>query len=215
MMTRKPRVVLADDHSLVMEGFRRILDQDYELLGTAMDGFSLVRLVEEMQPDVALLDIAMPLMNGFEAARQILKRFPKTRVIFVTMHAEPAYVCQALQIGAAGYVLKSSPLPDLPEAISRALDGRLFVSPAAISESVNRVLLAPRERSRTATDLSSRERQVVQLTAEGMSGKEIATQLGISPRTVEFHKRRISEKLGVHTAADLTRYAVRHGFVQA
>lgn len=214
----KLRITLADDHTVVRQGLRKVLEEraDWEVVAEAGDGREAVRQASELEPDVAIVDITMPLLNGVEATRQIVKRSPSTRVLVLTMHADEAYVNQILQAGATGYLLKDSADVDLIDAVSAVSKGKSFFSPA-----VARVMLDDYVRQladKGITDryesLSGREREVFQLIAEGKANKEIAVVLAISPSTVETHRAHIMEKLGLHSAAEIVLYAVRKGVIR-
>ena len=211
------RILLADDHTMVRQGLRKLLEErpDWEVIAEAGDGREAVRLVEQYKPDVAIIDVAMPLLNGVEATRQITKRAPGTRVLVLSMHADEAYVTQILQAGATGYLLKDSADVDLLKAVSEAAQGRSFFSPA-----IARVMLDDYVRQladRGVTDryeaLSEREREIFQLVAEAKTNKEIAALLNVSPSTVETHRAHIMEKLDLHSAAEIVLYAVRRGVI--
>jgi two-component system response regulator NreC len=211
------RILLADDHTVVRQGLRKVLEErpDWQVVAEAGDGREAVRLAEQHKPDVAVLDVAMPLLNGVEATRQIVKRVPGTRVLVLSMHSDEAYVTQILKAGAAGYLLKDSADVDLIQAVSAVSHGKSFFSPA-----VARLMLDDyvRQRGEHATDryesLSDREREIFQLVAEGKANKEIAALLFISSSTVETHRARIMEKLDVHSAAEIVLYAVRRGVIR-
>ena len=212
------RILLADDHTMVRQGLRKLLEErpDWEVIAEAGDGREAVRLVEQYKPDVAIIDVAMPLLNGVEATRQITKRAPGTRVLVLSMHADEAYVTQILQAGATGYLLKDSADVDLLKAVSEAAQGRSFFSPA-----IARVMLDDYVRQladRGVTDryeaLSEREREIFQLVAEAKTNKEIAALLNVSPSTVETHRAHIMEKLDLYSAAEIVLYAVRRGVIR-
>jgi DNA-binding NarL/FixJ family response regulator len=212
------RILLADDHTVVRQGLRKLLEErpDWEVIAEAGDGREAVRLAEQHEPDVAILDVAMPLLNGIEATRQITRRVPATRVLVLSMHADEAYVTQILQAGATGYLLKDSADVDLLNAVAEAAQGRSFFSPA-----ITRVMLDDYVRQladRGVTDryeaLSEREREIFQLIAEAKANKEIAALLNISPSTVETHRAHIMEKLDLHSAAEIVLYAVRRGVIR-
>jgi DNA-binding NarL/FixJ family response regulator len=209
---KKTQILLADDHDIVIEGLRRVLDQpDFEIVASVGDGQSLVKGAKQWKPDVIITDITMPLLNGIDAARKIRKANPKIRLVFLTMHPDVGYALEALSLGSCAYVLKGSAADDLPDAIRAVMRGETYVSPK-IAGSVTENL-QKRTPRRTQVELSAREREILQLIAEGRTFKEIAALLNISPRTVEFHRNKIADKTGRKTMADLTRYAVRIGIV--
>jgi DNA-binding NarL/FixJ family response regulator len=204
----RPRVLLADDHSLVLDGIRKLLDTKVDLVGTVGDGRALVRAVEGAKVDVVLLDISMPLLNGIEAARQIKKISPNTKLIFLTMHSDRDYVIETLRIGASGYLLKWSAEAELITAIDTVMRGGVYLTPALpqdITEILSARCNAPRK---NPTVLSAREREVLHLVVEGRSAKEIGDVLHVSAKTVEFHKYNMMKKLGLHTTIELAKYAV-------
>jgi DNA-binding NarL/FixJ family response regulator len=208
---KKPRVLLADDHSLVLEGFRRILEDECEIVGTVEDGRALLECAARLKPHVVLLDISMPLLNGIDATRQLKKALPDIKVIFVTMHADPAYLNEAFKAGASGYLLKRSAGSELAQAIHSVLEGNYFVTPLLTKGLVTSAIGdAPIPATRQSV-LTPRQREVLQLVAEGKAVKEIAQLLNISPKTVEFHKAQIMEQLDLRTTAELTKYAMAHG----
>ena len=206
----RPRVLLGDDHTLVLAGFRKLLETDFDLVGMAEDGRKLVEMAQELRPDVILADISMPLLNGFDAARQIRRTVPESKIVFVTMHADHDYITEAFRLGAAGYLLKRSAASELVTAIHEVLQGRLYVTPL-IAKDLARNGLAPG--SNAAQELTARQREVLQLVAEGHPNKEIARILKLSMKTVEFHKNNLSRKLNIHNTAELTRYAIQHRIV--
>lgn len=211
------RIVLADDHTLFRQGLRRVLhEQNWTVVAEARDGAEAVRLTLEHEPDLAILDIAMPRLNGIEATRQIARRLPEVKVLIVSMYADEVYVSQALQAGARGFLLKDAADADLVRAVTDLMAGESFFSP-----SVSKVVLDDYVRqlaARGVTDrfdtLSEREREVFQLIAEGHGNKDIAALLGLSPGTVETHRARIMEKLDVHSAAGIVLYAVRRRIIR-
>jgi DNA-binding NarL/FixJ family response regulator len=209
----KHRVVLADDHTIVLDGLRRILEPEVNIVGTANDGRQLVRLIEEFKPEVAVADISMPSLNGLEALRQCRSAHLRTRFIFLTANLEVGLATEAFRIGAAGYVLKVAAGEELLTAIREVLAGRTYITPRIAGE-VMQNLMNPVEESGQAL-LTIREREVLQLLAEGKTLKEIGAVLNVSPRTVEFHKNNIVAKTGLRTTAELARYAARHGFVSS
>ena len=208
-MIRTTRVLLADDHTLMLGGIHKILSTKVDLVGSVRDGRALVKAVEDLKPDVVLLDISMPLLNGIDAARQIKKSHPQTKLIFLTMHADRDYVVEALRAGASGYLLKWSAEEELEAAIRTVIDGGIYLTtalPGDLSESILKRNVAQNE---SAEKLSVREREVLQLVTEGRSAKEIADILHLSVKTIEFHKYRMMKRLGVHTTVELAKYAVQ------
>jgi DNA-binding NarL/FixJ family response regulator len=213
------RILLADDHTVVRQGLRRVLEEqpDWHVVAEANNGREAVQQAEQHKPDVAILDVAMPLLNGIEATRQIIKRVPGVRVLVLSMHSDEAYVTQILHAGAAGYLLKDSADVDLLQAVSAVALGKSFFSPA-----IARLMLDDYVKQRSGEpgvidryeSLSDREREVFQLIAEGKANKEIAALLFISSSTVETHRARIMEKLDVHSAAEVVLYAVRRGVIR-
>ena len=205
------KIVLADDHAIVLEGLRRVLDQPgFEIAGAVGDGRALVRAARELHPDVIVADITMPLLNGIDAARQIRKADRKVKIIFLTMHPDVTYATYALEAGGSGYVLKSSAGEELITAIREVMRGGVYVMPS-IAGPVMQALTGRRRRNEAEGTLTERQREVLQLLAEGRSAKEVATTLNLSSRTVEFHKYRIMAELGLRTTAELTRYAIKSG----
>lgn len=213
----KLRILLADDHTLMRQGLRKILEDrpEWTVVAEAGDGRDAVQQALKLQPDVAVLDIGMPLLNGIEATRQIVRRVPGIGVVILSMHAQEPYVIQALQAGARGYLLKDSAGKDLLRAISVVSAGKSFFSPAVASVMLNDYV---RRLDRSAVadryeSLSEREREIFQLVAEGRTNKEIATLLSVSPTTIETHRAHILQKLDVHNTAELVLYAVRRGVI--
>jgi DNA-binding NarL/FixJ family response regulator len=207
-----PRLLLADDHAMLRDGLRTILnDAGFEVVGEASDGQEAVRLGQTLGADVAVLDISMPFLNGIDAAREILKSSPKTKIIILTMYTEERYVLAGLRAGIVGYVLKSKAASLLVQAIHAVCKGEVYLCPA-ISKVVAEAYLANNDAP--ADPLSIRERQVLQLIAEGKNTKEIGTILGVSAKTAESHRANIMRKLEIHEVAGLVRYAVREGLVQ-
>jgi two-component system response regulator NreC len=206
------RVLLADDHSLVRQALRTLLEkQGFQVVSEASDGQEALRSVEKTQPEVAILDISMPLLNGVDAARELLKSSPRTRVILLTQHDEDQYVTEALRAGVRGYVLKSQAAEDLVHAIQEVCRGSVYLSPnisGAVVDAYLSKTYAPPD------PLSGRERQVLQLVGEGKSTKDIAVHLGISVKTAESHRARLMKKLDIHETASLVRYAIRRGLIQ-
>ena len=212
------RILLADDHTVVRQGLRKVLEEnaEWEVVAEAGDGREAVKLAEQHKPDVAILDVAMPLLNGIEATRQINKRSPNTRVLVLSMHADEAYVTQILQAGAIGYLLKDSADVDLVQGVGEVSKGKSFFSPAIAKVMLDDYVRQLAEKGITDRyeSLSEREREIFQLIAEGKANKEIAALLSISPSTVETHRARIMEKLDLHSAAEIVLYAVRRGVIR-
>ena len=214
----KPRVIIADDHALVAEGVTKLIERDVQLVGSVADGRALVQAVEKLNPDLALVDISLPLLNGLDACRQIKKANPTVKVIVLTMHLEKHFVTEAFRAGVSGYVLKQSVADELIFAIKEVLKGRTYVSPLVTQNLVEQALqpapgAQPIDRQAPPSHLSLRQREVLQLVAEGKSTKEIASTLNVSIKTVEFHKTRIMKELKLHSTAELTKHAIVLGLV--
>ena len=207
------RILLADDHQIVRQGLRALLESEgFTVVAEASDGHEAVRLVQAFRPEVSVLDLAMPQLNGLDAARAILRVSASTKTVLLTMHTEDRYVSEALKAGVRGYVLKSQASTDLIQAIREVARGMTYLSPG-VSQAVVDAYLA---KSDLPPDpLTLRERQVLQLVAEGKTTKEIAALLGLSVKTADSHRTRLMEKLDIHDVAGLTRYAIRNGFIQA
>jgi DNA-binding NarL/FixJ family response regulator len=207
------RVLLADDHGIVRGGIAALLEREgFQVLGEASDGWEATQKARELHPDVVVLDILMPNLNGLDAAREILRHAPDTKVLLLTQCSEQAHVLEALLVGVRGYVLKSQAVSDLPAALRDVQRGGTYLSPR-----ISHLLVdAYRLGSAAGTDpLTARERQVLQLIAEGRTNKEVAQILDVSQKTVETHRARLMEKLEVHGTAELVRYAIRRGLIQA
>lgn len=206
------QVLLADDHQIVRQGLRGLLERDgFKVVGEAADGREAVHLAGTTHPDVAILDLTMPSLNGVDAAREILRASPRMKAILLTVHAEEPYVLEALRAGVSGYVLKTQAADDLVQAIREVTRGSIYLSPGVSRTVVD----AYRSKSDLPPDpLSPREREVLQLVAEGKTTKEVAAILGISVKTAESHRMRIMSKLDIHETAGLVRYAIRRGFIQ-
>lgn len=213
----KLRIVLGDDHTIVRHGIRKILEErrEWEVVAEAGNGREAVKLILDLLPDVAVLDIGMPLLNGIEATRQIARRAPAVRILILSMHSDEAYITQALQAGAKGYLLKDSADSDLIRAVNDVSTGRSFFSPAVARVMLDDYVkhLADKGIVDRYEALSEREREIFQLIAEGHSNKEIAELLSISPATVETHRAHILQKLDLHSTAEIVLYAVRRGVI--
>ena len=209
---KRPRILLADDHTLMVEALTHLLQADFEVVGTISDGRALLKAAAALEPEVVVVDIAMPLLNGLDAGEQLKAHHPHIKVIYFTQNREPRIVAEAFRRKASGYVLKDSAASELKAAIREALQGRCYVSPS-IAERMADAGRGPEPQDASLRDLSPREREVLQLLAEGKSMKEVAAILDISPRTVEFHKYRTMELLGLKTGAELIQYAIKHGLI--
>ncbi len=208
---RRPRVLLADDHKMVVEGLRGLLEPEFEVVGTVEDGRALVAAAKDLRPDVIVADISMPLLNGIEAADQLKKIDTQVKIVFLTMHPDVTYARRAFEVGASGYVVKHSAPSELVTAIREALKGRTYVTSMIAGELMTSFIGSSGHRDDTFGKLTPRQREVLQLVAEGHSAKEIASILNVSPRTVEFHKYRMMEDLGLRTSAELVQFAIKHG----
>lgn len=205
-----PTVILADDHTLVLEGFRRLLETQCELLATVGDGQALLKAVAQHQPDIVILDISMPVMNGIEAARTLKAQFPSVKLVFVTMHADPAYIRAAFQAGASGYILKQSLGEELTHALHAVLKGQTYITPLIAKEVVESTLNGD---TQPLVELTARQQEVLRLIVDGLSAKDIAGKLNISHRTVEFHKAQLMQQLHLHSTVELIRFALTNGLV--
>jgi DNA-binding NarL/FixJ family response regulator len=211
----RKRLLLGDDHSLMLEGLARLLAGEFDIVGTATDGRTLVSEAERLQPDVIVLDIGMPELNGIEAARHLARSLPSANVVIITQQIDPAYVHAAFTAGVKAYVAKQSASTELIEAIHCALRNHFYVTPLVGKNAAELAALNP---SRNPSEffggaLTPRQREVLQLVAEGKTTKEISAALHISPKTVEFHRNSLMDELGVRTTAELTRYAISRGII--
>jgi len=210
---KRPRLLLADDHRIVLEGLRGILEPEFEIVGAVEDGRTLVAEAKRVSPDVVVADISMPGLNGMDAARQIKKIDERIKIVFLTMHADVSYAAGAFDAGASGFVLKHSAPQELITALREALQGRTYVTPMIAGELIGSYKNGNLRPAGSSAELSPRQREVLQLLAEGRSTKEIAALLDISTRTAEFHKYRMMQQLNIKTSAELVQYAVKHGLV--
>jgi len=208
---RKTRVLLADDHQIVLEGLKSLLEPEFELVGTVTDGRALVNEALKLNPDVIVVDISMPLLNGIEAVRQIRKTEERIKVVFLTMHPDASYAAMAFDAGASGYVLKNSASRELITAIGEAMKGRTYVTPMIAGELLQTYKKSRPGEKKYKKKLTHRQEEILQLLAEGLSAKEIADRLSISPRTVETHKYNMLQELNLNTTADLIKFAIKHG----
>jgi DNA-binding NarL/FixJ family response regulator len=207
-MTR-PRILMADDHLMLLEAFKALLQPDFDVVGTVTDGRTLLEEFTRLNPDVVLLDIGMPLLNGLDAGRQLKAQRRSVKLIYLTMNPDPDLAGEALRLGASGYVLKSSAAQELKQAILEALRGRSYITPLITRDVVGSLIQQRTPRH----ELTMRQREVLQLLAEGKSMKEVAAVLDLTPRTVAFHKYRMMEQLRVKSSAELVKFAVREGVV--
>jgi DNA-binding NarL/FixJ family response regulator len=204
----KPRLLLADDHEVFLEGLRKIVEPYFDVVGAVTDGQQLVEWADRLRPDVVVSDMAMPVLNGIDATRRIRKSHPEIKVVLLTMHLDATYAKAAFEAGASAYVTKHTAGAVVTGAIRESLAGRQYVSPLVDKLAVQGLFRSAR---RSGADLSPRQRQALQLIAEGRHSKEIAALMGITARTVEFHKQTLLNKLGARNTSDLVRYAVKHG----
>ena len=207
----KPRVLLADDHALVLEGFKKLLEEHCQVVGSVEDGRALLDAAKRLQPDIVVLDISMPKLNGLDAARRLRKMVPQPRLIFVTVHADQDYVTQAFKAGASAYLLKRSAGSELLQAIDAVKNDNYYITSLIAKDLVQAAIADTASGGGGQDRLPIRQREILQLVAEGLTLKEIASTLGLSPKTVEYHKAKLMEQLGLHTTAELTKYALAHG----
>ena len=208
---KRPRLVLADDHRIFTEGLKELLEPEFDLLEIVEDGHRLLSTVRKLNPDVIVADISMPLLNGLEALEELKAIDPGARVVFLTMHENPAYAIRALDSGALGYVVKQSAVRELVRAIRSAAAGHVFVSPAVAAKIEEIRLEGGEPHMDPARQLTLRQREILRLLADGLSAKQIARALNISPRTVESHKYSMMQVLGISTSAELIRFALQSG----
>ncbi len=210
----RPRILLADDHRIVAEGLERLLVPDFDLIGVVSDGHQLLEAAARLQPDVVVTDISMPGLNGIEAIGRLKRENPKVRVVVLTMHRDLAYARRALALGALGYVLKHAAHGELVGAIRAALAGRTFVTPELADELLEAAGRDPSRAGDPVAALSQRQREILQLLAEGKTAREVGEQLGISARTVETHKYELMRVAGIKSSAELVHFAIKHGIVE-
>jgi DNA-binding NarL/FixJ family response regulator len=207
----KPRILLADDHMLILDGLRHLLERHYDLVGTVQDGHSVVTAARRFQPDLVLMDVAMPVLNGLQAGRRLREQMPNVKLLYVSMYAETPYVEEALRIGASGYVLKRSGWEDLSRAIEAVLAGRQYISPELSAALQQPAIQPPTAPDGPMRSLTERQRQILRLVAGGYTAKEIGRMLHITSKTVEFHKGRMMRQLQLQSTVELARYALTHG----
>jgi DNA-binding NarL/FixJ family response regulator len=207
-----PRVLLADDHTLLVEAFRKLLEPECDVVGTVGDGRALVAAAAALKPDVVVVDIGMPLLNGLDAARQLKQALPDVRIVFLTMNEDPQLAVEAISAGASGYLVKKSAATELFRAIQEALKRKCYVTPAIAKKMQEAFVQDPNWKNKRKT-LTPRQREVVQLLAEGKSMKEVAAVLKVTPRTIAFHKYRVMEELRLKTTAELIQFALRSNII--
>jgi len=210
----RPRVLLADDHLMVAEALKSLLTPEFDLVGVVEDGRALIEAAGTLQPDVIVADVTMPHLNGIDALIHLRQGGDRTPVVFLTMHRDVSFARRALDAGASGFVLKHSASAELVTAIRAALQGKTYLTPQLAGEVLEAMKEGPEQAGDPVASLTPRQREVLQLLAEGRSAKEIAAGLGISARTVEFHKYQMMETLGLHTNAELIHFAIKHGLVE-
>ncbi|MBV9678616.1 MAG: response regulator transcription factor [Acidobacteriaceae bacterium] len=211
----KPQILIADDHQLVLEGLKKLIETECDIVGSVSNGRDLVTAAKQLNPDIVLLDLAMPLLNGIEAARQIKADNPGVKLIFLTMQTNRDYVREAFEVGASGYVAKMEAASDLLSAIRDVQAGRFALSPSLSERLLGHHMEPDQNPTRLFSALTPRQREVLQLVAEGKSAKQIAEMLYISVKTVEFHKKHLMDELRVQNSAELVRYAVEQGWVHS
>ena len=217
MPVTKLRIVLADDHAIVREGLRALIDRqaDMEVIGEASDGRVAIELTERLRPDVVVMDLSMPVMNGTRAARELMSRNPGLKILALTVHEERSYLRELLEAGASGYLLKRAAAEELVHAIRRVAEGGVYVDGHLIPDVLDRFVRTPaREGKGEGRPLTPREEEVIRQIAKGYSNKEIASQLSVSVKTVETHKARATEKLDIHNRAGIVRYAMQQGWMK-
>jgi DNA-binding NarL/FixJ family response regulator len=209
----RPRILLADDHRIVVEGLRSLLVTDFDLVGVAEDGRAMIAAAFKLQPDLIVADIAMPQLNGIEAFIQLRRDMPRVKAIFLTMHHEIAYARRAMEAGASGFVLKHAAPAELVLAIRTALGGDVYITPSLTGELLHAMRSGPQPTDEPGDAVTARQREILQLLAEGHSAKEIANTLNLSRRTVEFHKYHMMDSLGLHNTTELILFAIKHHLI--
>jgi len=210
---KKARVLLADDHKIVIEGLKSLLSDEFDILGHVEDGRALVDQASILHPDVIVSDISMPLLNGIEAARQIKRIDKNIKIVFLTMHPDATYAANAFEVGASGFVLKHSASTELIRAIHEAVKGRTYVTPRIAGDLIRGYQQGNPSKDKLFKKISPRQREILQLLAEGKTAKEIASVLDISAKTVEFHKYKMIDQLKIRTSTELVHYAIKHGII--
>jgi len=208
----RARILLADDHVLILEGLRRMLEPHHDIVEAVSDGKALVDAALRLKPDMIILEVSMPVLSGTEAARQIRKRLPRIKLLFLTSHSNPAYLREALSAGAGGYILKTSTREEILGAVKSVLAGERYISLGIVAEDFDLSRWQVGERT-PSTTLTSREKQVLQMLAEGRSTREVASKLSVSQKTVEFHRNNVKRKLGLRKTVELIRRAIDDGLI--
>jgi DNA-binding NarL/FixJ family response regulator len=208
---KPPRILLADDHALLIDGLRRLIERHYQLVGAVQDGQSLLSEAQRLKPDLVILDIAMPILNGLQAGKRLREQLPETRILYVSMYGDTPYVEEAMRIGASGYVLKQSGWAELSKAIDTVLAGGTYISQDVSSAAERPASLLPSSPTTPAVPLTDRQRQILKLVTAGYTAKEIGRMLHITSKTVEFHKGRLLRQLQLQSTVELARYALTHG----
>ena len=211
---KRLRILLADDHSMVSAGFQKLLEPEYEVAGVVEDGRAVLKAAAELKPDMAILDVGMPLLNGLDAGRRLKELMPEIKLIYLTMNSDPDFAKEALEIGASAYLLKNSMPSELLQAVRDVAKGKSYITPQIAQALDEAFIRDPRDVTRPK-HLTSRQREILQMLAEGRSMKEIANILNITHRTVRFHKAQIMEELGIHSHMELLQYAIKHGMVSS
>jgi DNA-binding NarL/FixJ family response regulator len=210
----RTRLLIADDHTIILDGIGMLLTDEFDVVGTAEDGHAVLRAAEQLRPDVILLDISMPLLNGIDTCRQLVKTLPKSRVIFLTMHADRIYVEEAFRAGCVGYILKRSAACELSGAINTVMRGGKYVTPLIEWNEADKSTGQPDVRTTASERLTPRQREVLQLVAEGRANKEIAALLHVSEKTVDYHKSSLKRALLLESTAELTQFAIKHHMIE-
>ena len=210
---KRSRVLLANDHVLILEGLRTILEPCHDVVGAVSDGRSLVDAALRLKPDLIVLDVALPLLSGTDAARRIRKSLPRVKLLFLTVHANPAYLREALNAGATGYVLESSTREEILGAVTKALAGQTYVSPGIVGEDFDLSRWKGEKGAESAAALTPREKEILRMLAEGRTAKEVGSRLNISHKTVGFHRNNVKRKLGVRKTVELIRRAIDEGLI--
>ena len=210
------KIILADDHKIVIEGLRNLLEKqrDMSVTGEACNGSNAIKITEDLKPDLVIMDISMPDINGLEATRAILEKNPSIKIIILSMHSDKRFVIEALKSGAVGYILKESAFTELIHAINTVMEGQIYLSPRIANFIIKDYINSMENKDESAFNLTAREREVLKLLTDGLNVKQIASNLGVSIKTVEAHRKQIMEKLDIHSLPELTKYAIREGLTE-